>query len=89
MDINDNIDEFREYNNVGFIWTDKVLVDATAPSNPISCVQTNSSTESDVWQDEVNDPSFTWSGASDAHTGIDGYYYYCLLYTSPSPRDRS
>jgi len=28
------------------------------------------------WQDSIYNPSFSWSGASDLHTNVEGYYYY-------------
>ncbi|MFC1716933.1 CARDB domain-containing protein, partial [Candidatus Poribacteria bacterium] len=49
--------------------------DATSPSNPTSCTETHG-VQSGVDQNTVNDPSFTWSGASDSASGIDNYYYY-------------
>ncbi len=52
------------------------MVDATPPSNPSLCDQINGTTESEVWQDEINDPCFNWSGAFDSHTDVAGYYYY-------------
>ena len=76
IDLSDTITEFKENNNVGIMGSYKLLVDADSPSNPSVCVQINGSTISDEWQDLINDPNFTWSGAFDSHTGIDGYYYY-------------
>jgi len=76
IDSNDNIDEFNENNNVGIVSSYKLLVDASPPSNPTVCLQTIGSTESDVWQDNVTDPEFIWSGASDSYTSVAGYYYY-------------
>ncbi|NQT73717.1 MAG: M23 family metallopeptidase, partial [Chloroflexi bacterium] len=49
--------------------------DATSPSNPTSCTETHG-VQSGVDQNTVNDPNFTWSGASDSASGIDNYYYY-------------
>ena len=76
IDINDESDEFNENNNKNYVKDYKLLVDATAPSNPSKCNQLNGSTESDVWQDTINDPCFNWSGAFDSHTDVAGYYYY-------------
>jgi len=76
LDINDNIDEFNENNNINYISPTKILVDATPPSNPTSCMQLEGSTQNNVWQCSVNDPSFSWNGASDAHTNVAGYYCY-------------
>ena len=49
--------------------------DSTAPSNPTSATETNGVTD-DTWQNSVDGPAFTWSGASDAHSGVAGYYVY-------------
>ena len=76
IDVDDTIEEFNENNNWDFIWSRKLLVDATPPSNPTTCVQLNGTTESDVWQDSISNPTFSWSGASDSHTNVAGYYYY-------------
>jgi len=76
IDAQNNRQEFNEYNNIGIVSSYKLLIDATPPSNPTTCVQTNGSTESGMWQDSINDPEFTWSGASDFHTNVSGYYYY-------------
>ncbi|MBN2152681.1 MAG: hypothetical protein JW839_14615, partial [Candidatus Lokiarchaeota archaeon] len=50
--------------------------DDTIPTNPTSCTQTAGTTTSGTWQGTVSDPAFTWSGASDAHSGVAGYYVY-------------
>jgi hypothetical protein len=50
--------------------------DGTAPINPTTSDQLVGSTESDVWQDVVDDPFFIWREGSDSHTGLAGYYYY-------------
>jgi V8-like Glu-specific endopeptidase len=76
LDANDNIDEFNENNNWNFIWDYKLRVDADPPTNPLSCVQLIGSTTSDVWQNSVNTPYFSWTSGSDGDTGIAGYYYY-------------
>ena len=76
IDVDNTIDEFNENNNWNFIWSRRLLVDATPPTNPTTCVQLNGTTESDVWQDSINNPYFSWSGASDSHTNVAGYYYY-------------
>jgi len=76
VDYDNNIDEFNENNNIDYVSNYKLSVDATSPSNPEVCNQTEGTTESNVWQNTVNDPSFIWSGATDEHTGIEGYYYY-------------
>lgn len=50
-------------------------IDATPPTNPTNanpgCTATNN-----TWQNSCNDPSFTWSGAGDATSGLAGYQYY-------------
>ncbi|MFX1458846.1 MAG: trypsin-like serine protease, partial [Promethearchaeota archaeon] len=76
VDIDDNIDELNENNNIDYITNYKLWVDAVPPSNPDACVQTEGTTESDIWQNTIDNPYFIWSGASDEHTGIAGYYYY-------------
>ena len=76
LDINNDIDEFNEGNNINYISPTKILVDATSPLNPTSCIQLVGSTQNNVWQGSVNDPSFSWSSASDVHTNVKGYYYY-------------
>ena len=73
---NKDVNEFNEWNNWGQASYDQLLVDTAPPLNPSLCEQTIGSTASDVWQDTVNDPELDWSGASDAHTGVKGYYYY-------------
>ncbi|MHA2269484.1 MAG: CARDB domain-containing protein [Promethearchaeota archaeon] len=50
--------------------------DGIAPINPLTCDQRAGSTESDLWQGEVDDPFFIWDDGSDSHTGVAGYYYY-------------
>ena len=76
IDVDNSIEEFNENNNYNFIWSSKLLVDGTPPINPTTCLQLNGTTESDVWQDSISDPSFNWSGATDSHTEVKGYYYY-------------
>ncbi|TKJ22568.1 MAG: hypothetical protein CEE43_06670 [Promethearchaeota archaeon Loki_b32] len=76
IDVDNNIEEFNEDNNYNFIWSSKLSVDATPPINPTTCIQLNGTTESNVWQDSIYNPSFSWSGASDLHTNVEGYYYY-------------
>ena len=70
------VNELNENNNEVYISSYQLLVDGTPPSNPTTCDQTEGSTSSDVWQNIVNDPSFSWSGATDSHSGVAGYYYY-------------
>ncbi len=76
IDADNSIDEFNENNNYNFIWSSKLLVDATPPMNPTECVQLNGTTESDISQDSIKNPDFIWSSATDAHTDVAGYYYY-------------
>lgn len=49
--------------------------DSQPPSNPTTVLE-NSGVESGVWQNITNDPAFTWSGASDALSGVRGYNVY-------------
>jgi hypothetical protein len=50
--------------------------DVSAPTNPISTTETHGAPD-DTWQNTVDDPAFTWSGASDGSgSGIDRYYIY-------------
>ena len=76
IDDDNVIQEFNENNNYNFIWNSKVLVDSSPPTNPTICLQLNGTTESGVLQNSINDPNFNWSGATDSHTEIKGYYYY-------------
>jgi hypothetical protein len=60
-----------------------VTVDKIIPTNPTFTDQIIGTTNSDVWQNQVDSPSFTWSGASDGSgSGIKGYYVY--FGTSPT-----
>jgi glutamyl endopeptidase len=76
VDDDNVIQEFNENNNYNFIWNSKVLVDGSPPTNPTSCAQLIGTTESGVLQNSINNPNFNWSGATDSHTEIKGYYYY-------------
>ena len=50
--------------------------DASPPSNPTSVSETHGAPD-DTWQNTVQDPAFTWSGASDGGgSGVAGYYLY-------------
>ncbi len=49
--------------------------DTAPPLNPTSAVETGGAVD-DQWQAAVSDPAFTWSGASDAESGIAGYLVY-------------
>jgi len=50
-------------------------IDTTDPSNPTTCTD-SSGVQSDAWQNDDDNPNFTWSGASDSASGVNGYYYY-------------
>jgi V8-like Glu-specific endopeptidase len=76
IDASNSVSELREDDNVACYTSTQILVDNDAPSNPTICNQVNGTTLSDQWQNLVNNPNFNWTGASDAHTGVDGYYYY-------------
>src|SRR5271157_472180 len=53
------------------------LVDGTPPNNPASpCAQIIGVTANGTWQHAVNNPTFTWSGASDTGSGVARYFYY-------------
>jgi RHS repeat-associated protein len=49
--------------------------DVTAPVNPTSATP-NCTASNNAWQNTCADPNFTWSGASDGGSGVDGYYLY-------------
>lgn len=76
LDVDNSIDEFNENNNWNFIWDYQLTIDATPPINPTYSIQTNGITESNVWQNEVDDPAFNWTSALGLQTDIDGFYYY-------------
>lgn len=50
--------------------------DATRPLNPESATQLNDKTESDVWQNDVNEPVFRWQEPYDMTSGVEGYRVY-------------
>jgi hypothetical protein len=50
-------------------------IDCTPPSNPLSCSDLDGS-QDNIWQNSIIDPHFTWSGHSDSHSGIAGFYVY-------------
>jgi glutamyl endopeptidase len=75
LDVNDNIDEFNENNNCDYIWDYKLQIDYIPPANPTSCDQLNGTTTSNVWQNEVENPSFNWTDSFDSGR-LEGYYYY-------------
>lgn len=52
-----------------------VYIDRTAPTNP-TAVSPGCTATSNVWQNTCSNANFTWSGATDAGSGIAGYYYY-------------
>ena len=59
--------------------------DGTAPSNPTAAVESHGMT-SNVWQNTVSDPSFTWSGAADTGgAGVKGYSVYWGTDVSAEP----
>ncbi len=49
--------------------------DEIEPNNPTTLTETHG-VQDGVWQNSVGDPDFTWSGASDDDSGVDGYYVY-------------
>jgi hypothetical protein len=50
-------------------------VDTTAPTNPTTA-NSGCSAQNGVWQNTCDDPNFTWSGATDATSGVAGYQVY-------------
>jgi len=76
IDLQQNISELNEDNNDNYIYSEKLHVDGTPPINPTTCLQLNGSTESNIWQNVVNQPIFQWEGSNDVHTNVSGYYYY-------------
>ena len=86
VDLQGNINELNEDNNNNYIYSEKLHVDGTSPINPITCLQLNGSTESNIWQNVVNQPIFQWEGSNDIHTSVSGYYYYWgTIYDGTSP----
>jgi len=59
--------------------------DALPPLNPTPVDQTNGTTESNVWQSQVDEPRFRWREPYDATSGVDGY----LVYLGPEPTGTS
>ncbi len=50
--------------------------DADPPDNPSACTESHGALD-DTWQNEISNPSFTWSGAQDrGGSGVDGYLVY-------------
>jgi len=76
IDVENNLDEFNENNNLNYESTSKLIIDATPPLNPTNCIQLNGTTNDNILQYSVSNPNFIWSGASDIHSKIAGYYYY-------------
>jgi len=58
--------------------------DGTPPLNATSATEVNG-VQNNVWQSTVNDPAFTWSGASDEVSGLAGY----LVYFGPGETETS
>ncbi|MBN1427227.1 MAG: hypothetical protein JXB07_02505 [Anaerolineae bacterium] len=50
--------------------------DVTLPTNPTPPATETHGVQNNVEQNDVSDPAFTWSGASDAHSGVAGYNVY-------------
>lgn len=50
--------------------------DTTSPTNPTAPATERHSVVSGTWQTTTNDPAFTWSGAADSLSGINGYTVY-------------
>ena len=75
-------------NNATWVTLYTLRYDGTPPVNPDQISQTVDETESDVWQNSVDDPRFTWTGAFDATSGIAGYHVYWGT-TRTGPRTNS
>jgi len=70
--------QYRSTDNAGNAEALKSLslkIDTVAPANP-STVNPGCVASGGVWQNTCGDASFTWSGASDATSGVSGYYVY-------------
>lgn len=76
IDSYDDVNELNENNNIVFISSYQLLIDGNAPLNPAACVQIVGSTSRDVWKNSVNNPLFSWSGASESPSSMAGFYYY-------------
>jgi len=68
-------------NNATWVTLYTFMLDTTPPTNPSApCTQSVGTTSNGTAQSTVDDPSFTWSGASDPGgmnaSGIAGYYIY-------------
>jgi murein DD-endopeptidase MepM/ murein hydrolase activator NlpD len=50
-------------------------VDTTSPTNP-TAADSSCDAQNGVWQNTCDDPNFTWSGATDATSGVAGYQVY-------------
>jgi len=57
------------------VFTD--LYDITAPTNPtVSSTGCAQAIDDNIWQSTCNDANFTWTGATDIHSNVAGYYIY-------------
>ncbi|RKY26552.1 MAG: hypothetical protein DRP79_04660, partial [Planctomycetota bacterium] len=61
--------------------------DETPPTNPVRPAVEAGETQDGVWQNNVTAPVFTWSGVSDAHSGLAGYYVYFGLSPNGEPAE--
>ncbi len=66
--------------DVAFNWSDvseifTVRYDIDDPSHPTVITETHE-VQDGVSQEAVSDPNFVWSGAADAHSGVDDYHVY-------------
>lgn len=80
-----NGDQQVTVNSVQITWTDD-LVDPTNPNNVAALNQSGGSTPltTDTWYNYPN-PYFTWTGASDAGSGVKDYYVYFGTSASGDP----
>ncbi|HQF63810.1 MAG TPA: C39 family peptidase [Anaerolineaceae bacterium] len=69
--------DYRAVDNAGHWETAKsfsIKVDTVKPINP-NTISPGCTAQSGIWQNTCNDANFTWSGASDEHSGVAGYEY--------------
>ena len=52
-----------------------IKIDTEAPGNPVD-LSSGCSSPNNQWQNECNNPNFSWSGANDSTSGLALYQYY-------------
>ena len=73
-----NTVQYRSVDNSGNWESTKsktIKIDNVAPINP-TAVNPGCVASTGVWQNTCSDPTFSWSGASDATSGVAGFQYY-------------